>query len=132
MAAAALTALAPSAHAQSTKHPAERPTSLFHKLDANNDGKVTFEEYVSYRDTVVWTYYDPKGTGEISRKAYLAGTHARAIQFKHIDLNGDHILQKAEFDAETKRLFDRRDRNKDGILTADEFEKPQKKIGGSR
>lgn len=132
VAAAALLALAPSAHAQAAKHPAERPTSLFHKLDANNDGKVTYDEYVSYRDTVVWAHYDPKGTGEISRKDYQAGSHARAVQFNRIDVNGDHIMQKAEFDAETKRLYDRRDRNKDGILTADEFQKTRKKIGASR
>lgn len=132
LAAAALVALSLPAQAQTAKHPAERPTSLFHKLDANNDGKVTYDEYVSYRDTVVWTHYDPKGTGEISRKDYQAGSHARAVQFNRIDVNGDHIMQKAEFDAETKRLYDRRDRNKDGILTPDEFQKSRKKIEGSR
>ena len=131
--AVAFFAFAPPTQAQSPKqHPAERPTSLFHKLDANNDGKVTYDEYVSYRDTVVWAHYDTKGTGEISRKDYQAGSHGRALEFNRIDVNGDHIMQKSEFDTETKRLFDRRDRNKDGILTANEFEKPRKKIGASR
>lgn len=124
-----LLAFGPSAYAQSSAGSASRPTSLFHKLDANNDGKVTFEEYVAYRDGVIWKLYDPNNTGKVSRRAYTQGSHTQAIDFRRMDANHNNILEKSEFDTETKRLFDRRDRRKDGILTVDEFEKPRTRSG---
>jgi hypothetical protein len=129
---AVLLALGPLAYAQSAAKSAPGPTSLFHKLDANDDGKVTFDEYTAYRDNVIWKFYDPKNTGHVNRKGYTRGNHARAIEFTRMDTNHNNVLEKAEFDTETKRLYDHRDRNKDGILTPNEFEKPRKRISSQQ
>jgi Ca2+-binding EF-hand superfamily protein len=94
--------------------------SLFSRLDANHDGKVTSDEYKAYRDAI-WKKYDPKGTGSVSKKAYIKGSKERAASFAHLDANGDGVIQKSEFDEETQRLFDKRDKNHQGYLTAADF-----------
>jgi hypothetical protein len=109
------------AHAQATS--SAKP-SLFQRLDANHDGKVTQDEYKAYRDTI-WKKYDAKGTGSVSKKTYVAGGRDRTAAFARLDTNNDGVLQKSEFDAETQQLFDKRDRNHDGTLTADEFRAPR-------
>ncbi len=105
-------------HAQTSN--AARP-SLFQRIDANHDGKVTADEYKAYRDATIWKKYDRRGTGSVNRKTFVQGSKARGNEFARLDSNHDGILQKSEFDEETRRLFDRRDRNHDGVLTADEF-----------
>ena len=127
----ALVALASPAHAQSAGKSTVHESNLFEKIDTNRDGQVTFDEYAAYRDHVVWAFYDPHGTGQVSRKGYTRGNHVRAIEFARLDTNHNRVLEKAEFDVETKRLFDRRDRRKNGILTADEFQ-TQRKTSGTR
>src|SRR5690242_13362076 len=97
-----------------------KPTSQFHLLDTNKDGRVTFEEFKAYRDGVIWKIYDPFNTGQVSRRAFIRGQHS-AVAFARLDVNGNKMLEKSEFDAETERLFDRRDTNGDGVLTANEF-----------
>jgi Ca2+-binding EF-hand superfamily protein len=127
----ALVALASPAHAQSAGKSTVHESNLFEKIDTNRDGQVTFEEYAAYRDHVVWAFYDPHGTGQVSRKDYTRGNHVRAVEFARIDTDHNRVLEKAEFDVETKRLFDRRDRRKNGILTPDEF-RTQRKTSGTR
>lgn len=110
------------AHAQATS--SAKP-SLFQRLDANHDGKITPDEYKAYRDATVWKKYDPRGTGTVSKKTFVQGSRERATAFARLDANGDGVIQKSEFDEETQRLFERRDRNHDGVLTADEFRAPR-------
>jgi Ca2+-binding EF-hand superfamily protein len=110
------------AHAQATS--SAKP-SLFQRIDANHDGKVTADEYKAYRDATVWKKYDPRGTGSVSRKTFVQGSKARGTEFARLDANNDGVLQKSEFDEETRRLFEKRDRNHDGVLTADEFRAPR-------
>lgn len=111
-------AFASPTHAQTTK---TAPPSLFQRIDANHDGKVTADEYKAYRDSTIWKKYDPRGTGSVSRRTFVQGSKARANEFSRLDLNHDGTLQKSEFDEETRRLFEQRDRNHDGVLTAGEF-----------
>jgi Ca2+-binding EF-hand superfamily protein len=115
-------AVASPAHAQATS--SAKP-SLFQRLDANHDGKVTQDEYMAYRDATVWKKYDSRNTGSVSKKTYVQGSRERSTAFARLDANGDGVLQKSEFDEETRRLFEKRDRNHDGVLTADEFRAPR-------
>ncbi|HET9150039.1 MAG TPA: hypothetical protein VFO61_06105, partial [Alphaproteobacteria bacterium] len=66
-------------------------------------------------------------TGQVSRRAFIRGQHS-AVAFARLDVNGNKMLEKSEFDAETQRLFDRRDMNGDGVLTANEF--PRRSLFG--
>jgi Ca2+-binding EF-hand superfamily protein len=110
-------AIACPAHAQATS--SAKP-SLFQRLDANHDGKVTLDEYKAYRDAI-WKKYDAKGTGTVSKKTYVHGSKERTAAFARLDANGDGVLQKSEFDAETQQLFDKRDHGQKGYLTATDF-----------
>lgn len=129
MLAAACLAWAPPARAELEAPGLTRPTSQFHLLDADKDGRVTFDEFAAYRDGVIWKIYDPLNTGQASRRAFIRGQHS-AVAFARLDVNGNKMLEKSEFDVETRRLFESRDKNGDGVLTADEFRPARRSLFG--
>ena len=89
----------------------ETAKKVFNRMDANQDGKVTKEEFM--------TFYM-----EYARKA-------REARFNRLDTNGDGKISRKEFMAvrikEAEKIgqfrFKRIDANKDGVITKEELKK---------
>ena len=104
---------------------------IFHKLDANNDGKVTFAEFdAGFADLVLDTY-DKNGDGVVTRTEWnlieAANQDKTKASFAALDRNHDGKLTRDELNhrsakrnAVVKQLFARIDKNKDGVITEDE------------
>ena len=67
------------------------------KLDANRDGKVTFEEFKSAHD------------------------ERMQQRFSRMDVNGDGVITEEDRQQRGARFFDTADTNKDGQLSKEEF-----------
>ncbi|MDL5050395.1 EF-hand domain-containing protein [Oscillatoria amoena NRMC-F 0135] len=92
---------------ESSEPAAPEPT-----VDANQDGKVSHEEFATHHAREVFTYYDVDGDGKITKKEVEQihqenPAHAGAAKatLKHPDI----------------------DKNKDGVITPDELEQAAKK-----
>jgi hypothetical protein len=94
---------------------AESQSDMFKRLDADDDGKVTKDEYL---DLFVPTF-SSKDTDH--DKVLTATEFSSAASFKAGDVNQDNMLTEDEFKAMYSRQFDNRDANKDGVVTADEM-----------
>jgi arylsulfatase A-like enzyme len=94
---------------------AESQSDMFKRLDADDDGKVTKDEYL---DLFVPTF-SSKDTDH--DKVLTATEFPSAASFKAGDVNQDNMLTEDEFKAMYSRQFDNRDANKDGVVTADEM-----------
>lgn len=75
----------------------------FRRLDGNRDGKITALELAEK-----WTAFKTAGKGSGQR---------RDKRFKHMDSNSDGSVSRAEYGTALNGLFDRLDRNKDGVLS---------------
>ncbi|MEO7743568.1 MAG: EF-hand domain-containing protein [Usitatibacter sp.] len=82
----------------------------FDQIDANHDGRVSFEELRAFH-------------------AANRGAHRKSMM-KRIDTDGDGKISKAEALAAAAARFDRADANKDGFLTAEELHAARKAHGG--
>jgi Ca2+-binding EF-hand superfamily protein len=89
----------------------ETPKKVFDLMDANQDGKVTKKEFMTF---------------------YLEyATKIREARFDQLDTNGDGKISRKEFMAvqieEAKKIgkfrFQRIDANKDGIISEEELKK---------
>jgi Ca2+-binding EF-hand superfamily protein len=89
----------------------ETPKSMFAKMDTNQDGKVSKEEFMTFHL-------------EFAKKAQDA-------RFNRLDTNGDGMISREEFSAITVKearamgnlKFRFVDLNRDGVLTQDEVQK---------
>lgn len=113
-------ALAPSAHA------AEPPSSqAWKRLDRNNNGAITFEEFVRASDERL-ARMDKNGDGNIGRDEFMAYHEAEARRrvdriFEALDKKGTGRLAAADLKgAEAQRLLVC-DTNKDGFITKQEY-----------
>jgi len=113
-------ALAPRAHA------AEPPSSqAWKRLDRNNNGAITFEEFVRASDERL-ARMDKNGDGNIGRDEFMAYHEAEARRrvdriFEALDTKGTGRLAAAELKgAEAQRLL-ACDTNKDGAITRQEY-----------
>lgn len=81
----------------------------FQKIDANKDGFLTREEF------------------KAAKGNHGAGPHDRGKRgghfFSRVDQNGDGKVTRAEATAAVKALFEKQDKNRDGVLTGDELGK---------
>ena len=105
----------------------------FQKLDANNDGKVTFAEFdAGFADTIFATY--GRGIdGAVSREEWNAVERANqdsaATSFRGLDRNRDGKLTRDELstgrrrNAVVRRIFNRADANHDGAIVLEEARK---------
>lgn len=96
------------------------------RADANNDGRVTLDEFAQHR---------PRGFGHFGR----GGRHGHggprgpeaangprggfdpARMIAHLDRNGDGVLQREEVPARMQTRFETVDANRDGALSAEEI-----------
>jgi len=80
---------------------AKKECNYIEKMDANKDGKVSFEEFKEARNT-----YAKK-------------------KFDRMDTNGDGFItkddKKAGYKHHAGKFFDKADSNKDGLLSKEEF-----------
>jgi Ca2+-binding EF-hand superfamily protein len=89
----------------------ETPKSIFAKMDTNQDGKVSKEEFMTFHL-------------EFAKKAQDA-------RFNRLDTNGDGMISREEFSAvvvkEARTMGNLKfrfvDLNRDGVLTQDEVQK---------
>lgn len=92
--------------------------------DLSRDGRVTRAEF----NTITTKEFSAAtgGGASMTLQQFLAeeASHYRdmnAKMFKRLDTDGDGKLSLAEFAAPSEKLFDRMDRNHDGVITADEM-----------
>ncbi|MCA9246361.1 MAG: hypothetical protein KDA42_04570 [Planctomycetales bacterium] len=122
--------------------------SLFGKLDANSDGKLTAEEAPEQHRRLferLLSQHDENGDGSLSVDEFQAGTQSRRGQrslerkmpagqplervkmmLKRLDANGDQTVEKSEVPEVARPFFERLlnqvDENGDGALGREEFE----------
>jgi hypothetical protein len=70
--------------------------------------------------------YDASATGMLTRgeiKKFSPPQQADRIDaaFSHLDLDGDGVISREEFDRESDRLFRRMDTNGDGVIAGTEL-----------
>ena len=111
--------------------PAGGATSVFHQLDKNNDGKVTYAEFDAGFADAMFSLYNYDGGGAITKTDWndieRAHQDEAAATFRALDLNHDGKLTKAELnthgkrrDATVRRLFDAIDKGHKGYFTLHE------------
>jgi class 3 adenylate cyclase len=104
--------------------PNRGPAALFHKLDINNDGKVSLAEWMSWRD-MQFNALDKNNDGFLTRDELLSGRtgFARRVlkNFDLVDTNRDGKLSRQEFEAGGRRRFLMLDTNGDGFLSQGEL-----------
>ena len=104
---------------------------IFHKLDTNNDGKVTYAEFDAGFADLVFDTYDKNSDGVVTRTEWnlieAANQDKTKASFAALDRNHDGKLTRDELNhhgarrnAVVKQLFARIDKNGDGVITEDE------------
>lgn len=104
---------------------------FFNTYDMDGDGVVTMEDFVEVRD-LGYRDRDVDGDNKVVADEYVAEYTARLdadlaatrkgqinqawVRFGVLDGDKDGILTREEFQATGKRMFDRLDTNKDGIV----------------
>lgn len=104
--------------------PRNKLLQLMKQIDRNGDGKITLDEFMTFRLTR-FDYLDANKDGYLSRAELGAGkiTFARKLleNFALIDTNHDQKLSREEFREATKLFFFRLDTSRDGNLSQDEL-----------
>lgn len=131
-----------------------RGAAMFEEADANGDGALSLAELQAAADgSGQFGRADADGDGAITRAEMLAGMAAEAEAradrfFQSFDGNGDGSVTEAEI-AEARaareeerdsnrrarmleRLFERADQDEDGVISAEEFEAVQARMGEHR
>lgn len=116
------------------EEPKPDPNAAFNKLDANSDGKLSFEEFKGTRDEErarkAFDRNDKNKDGSLSADEFNAIPKPNSeTAFKKADKNSDGKLTYEEFkgmreEEAAKKAFGRLDKDKDGSLTLTEFMAP--------
>lgn len=97
--------------------------AAFERLDANTSDLIEPEEWPG--KAVDFQYIDSNRDGVLSREEFLS-RKARwwNERFENLDLNGDGIITRSEW-LDSTSVFDRLDRNRNGVLDRREFYNPR-------
>jgi hypothetical protein len=97
------------------------------RADANNDGNVTRDEFLA-RPTQMFDRLDANDDGVIStaerpqRRERADGEQRQRPERVNPDANGDNQISRSEFAAMSSGMFERLDANSDGRVTREEAE----------
>lgn len=108
--------------------PAMMIETMFERVDADGDGRITAEEIAAAESARVKTI-DPDEDGRVARDDFIAAAVERARQmaerrFASADSDGDGFVDRAAFERgpRLERMMDRMDADGDGVLTREEAE----------
>jgi len=97
---------------------------VFQKQDTNNDGKISLNEFLIFREAQ-FNRLDTNKDGSLSRSEVSAGNKRfdRKLMenFDLVDSNQDQTLSREEFLAAARRKFLHMDENRDGTLSDNEL-----------
>ena len=104
--------------------PAGGPMKFFVEADTNKDGKVDAAEMTAYRDKM-FAEANSDGKDGITIQEFepwFWKQHREMMvrAFQRLDADGDGQITKAEVDAAAEQMLNRFDRNKDGVLSAED------------
>ncbi|HEX2657981.1 MAG TPA: hypothetical protein VHU40_06900, partial [Polyangia bacterium] len=125
--------------------------AMFHKMDANGDGKISQEEHAAGAKAM-FDAMDADHNGTVTEAEMTAGHEkmmgqagdksgdkkaphhemSSADKIKAVDTNGDGKLTAAEHEAGSKMMFDKMDTDHDGSLTKAEFASGHAKLMHSK
>lgn len=94
------------------------------EADLSRDGRVTRAEFDTFMAKKFSAATNGAATMNMAQFAAEEGARYRDINakmVKRLDTNGDGRLSLAEFAAPPEKMFDRLDRNRDGVITPDEM-----------
>ncbi|MEO1018997.1 MAG: EF-hand domain-containing protein [Pseudomonadota bacterium] len=94
-------------------------------FDLDGNGEITQEEINTYRSNQI-TEFDTDGDGQLTLEEYealwLDAMRERMVdRFQGHDDDGDGIVTLEEFSEPYSSMVERRDRNDDGVLSADDM-----------
>lgn len=103
---------------------------LIETFDADGNGSVTQEEVLTVRQTKL-NEFDANNDGSLDLSEYealwLDAMRERMVdRFQAHDDDGDGSVTVEEFNEEFANVIDRRDRNGDGMLNADDTKRPMR------
>ena len=98
--------------------------NLIKRHDVDNDGKITREEVSKTQQDLV-KKYDSDNDGSLSLEEFKPlwldiSSMGMVRVFQFFDANGDSGVTFSEVDAPTDHMFDRMDRNDDGVVSKDD------------
>lgn len=107
---------------------------LIETFDADGNGSVTQEEIIMVRETKL-TEFDANSDGSLDLSEYealwLDAMRERMVdRFQAHDDDGDGLVTVEEFNENFAKIVDRRDRNGDGVLDAEDTKRPEGKGRG--
>ena len=109
---------------------------LLETFDTNNDGDLTQDEVINTRKAQL-TKFDANNDGVLNIAEYealwLDAMRERMVdRFQSHDDDGDGTVTIEEYNENFVTLIERRDRNDDGVLNAEDLKRPGKGKGKSR
>jgi Ca2+-binding EF-hand superfamily protein len=109
---------------QNRKH-GDFAQNILQRVDTDKDGKISKAEFDA-EGTKLFTRLDANGDGKIADNEMPQRHWARfrGAMFDRMDADHDGKVTKAEFQAAGEQMFQRLDKNGDGILEQDEMQGP--------
>ena len=107
---------------------------LMERYDTDGDGALTVDEITAARSAQL-SEFDADGDGSLSLEEYQAlwldVMRERMVdRFQQHDADGDGSVTQEEFARDLSRMVERRDRNDDGMLNAEDMRGPRYHMDG--